>query len=171
MVERSKSGSGETPGDVVKIEEGEKLDSKGVRTLMVAGLDEVLKPLGFKRNASTWSRKVGTLWDLVYLQRSSFSHAYYVEFGVCDEKNIPEGKKPDVVYCRHQDRKRIDELVTDETREQINNLLNFDLEDSGRTWSQEEVVAKVDEIKNIVRENASTWFEKRNLIVVLREEG
>jgi len=68
--------------------EKEKIHRKEIRKLLDRALQETLSNLGFhKIKSSTWGRKVGNAWEIVYLQRSQFSHRYYIEAGVCEEKD------------------------------------------------------------------------------------
>jgi Domain of unknown function (DUF4304) len=43
--------------------------------------DDLLKPLGFKKNASSWYIKSNELTKVIHLQRSYYSKNYYLHYG------------------------------------------------------------------------------------------
>mgnify|MGYP001618182790 FL=1 len=97
IVEYKKNFSEITPKNGAEIKEfdreAEKKDRREIRKMLTTKMSEVLRNLGFKKAGySLWSRKVGGLWHIVYLQRSQWSHQYYIEGGFCNEKVIPGGE-------------------------------------------------------------------------------
>jgi len=143
------------------------LDSKGVRKILVAGLSEVLKDFGFKKTGhSLWTRKIGSKFHLVYLQRAMFIHSYYVEFGMCEEDEIPPGKKPDVIYCGRESQ-RIEHVVIDETadqqarksiRDQVNATLDFNGPEERSGYPLDKTIAQSEALQRYVRERVPLWF-------------
>lgn len=55
----------------------QKMDVHGLKTLM----DELLRPLGFRRKGNNWVAKGDPIERVVNLQRSRFGNSYYVNYG------------------------------------------------------------------------------------------
>jgi hypothetical protein len=169
--------------------EAEKEHRKEVRKLLVKELSGTLKQEGLtKIGNSLWQRKIGDFLHLVYLQRSQFSHQYYIEAGICNEKDIPEGEKPHIAYCKHQKRERIEYIVEktenerlpeSEDKEQkikekmdtVKAALDFEISGGLEKYpddyyfpsvSMEEAKEKIDTIQKTVGEYIPLWFEKHS---------
>jgi len=165
--------------------EAEKESRKEIRKMMVDVLSEIFKKEGLtKKSYSLWQRKIDKTLQLVYLQRSQFSHQYYIEAGICNEKDIPEGQKPDIVYCKT--RERIEGIIYDvekermpeaenkeqELREKINTVhaaLNFEIPGSAEKYPDdyfypsvgvEEAKEKIEIIKKAADEYILRWIDK-----------
>ena len=135
---------------------------------------------------SLWSRKVRDSWHIVYLQRSQFSHQYYVEAGICKKKDIPKGEKPVIVFCK--ERKRIEGIVEsiekertqreenaeEVIRQKVNDIkvaLDFELPGAQKEYpgeyfipsvSPEESENKIGEIQKAVGEYVPLWFDAKS---------
>ncbi len=158
----------------------EKNYRKEVRKILSEKMSEVLGNSGFKKTGySLWSRKVGDSWHIVYLQRSQFSHQYFIEAGICNEKDIPKGKKLDIVFCKG--RERIEGIVSDMEKEEnveelaekkvrdINAALNFEAPDAQKKYPEEyfvpsvnfeEAENKIEKIQKVVGQYVPLWFKK-----------
>lgn len=103
--------------------EAEKKHRQEIRKALGKELSKALKDFGFKKTGySLWSRKIGDSWQIVYLQRSQWSHQYYIEAGICNEGDIPKGKNPDIVFCENKEgehRERIEKIMADVEKERI----------------------------------------------------
>ncbi len=51
---------------------------------VIAELDKLLKPIGFKRQKAVWNRRVGYIADLIDVQVSNTGEAITVNAGVSD---------------------------------------------------------------------------------------
>ncbi|MFA6918095.1 MAG: DUF4304 domain-containing protein [Candidatus Gracilibacteria bacterium] len=168
MTERQNVSALDDPQDPSQLD---GLDNKEVRKLLVAGITEVLRDFGFKKNGySSWTRKVGSSLHLVYLQRSQVSHNYYIEFGICEDGAIPARQKPDIADCKK--RERIDHAasaaevpeVVALMKNQIHGLLNFQGPEDEYQWPRGLAGWKIDEIKKLIRETVPIWFSSREKI-------
>ena len=167
--------------------EAEKEQRKEIRKMMVGALSETLKKEGLaKKSYALWQRKIENVSQLVYLQRSQFGHEYFIEAGICNEKDIPEGQKPDIVYCKTRD--RIEGIIAEiekermpesenkgqEIKEKINTVnaaLDFDIPGMAEKYPEdyffpsvgiEEAKEKIETIKKAVGEYIPLWLEKHS---------
>lgn len=182
LTKKSEAGGGR-PFDRTK----EKARRKEIKKLVGKAISDPLIENGFQGlGRSKWIRETGDMYQLVYLQRSRFSHLYYIEMGVYGDDDIPEGERPDIVYCK--DRKRIGAVVgqiycqrhANESnvqtharieRQRIENALNFDIPNGFDQYPDEyyfpsvdpkEVKRKIDVIGQVVQDYVPAWFEKNN---------
>lgn len=129
--------------------EAEKKHRQEIRKALGRELSEALNDFGFKKTGySLWSRKIGELWQIVYLQRSQFSHHYYIEAGICNERDVPKGEKLNIVFCKK--RERIEGMVASIAKKQIQKKEN----------SEEEIRKKVDDINKALNFEISSGHEK-----------
>jgi len=167
--------------------EAEKERRKEVRKILVKELTGVLKKEGLaKVGNSLWQRKIGDSLHLVNLYRYPYGHEYFIETGICKEKDIPEGEKPDIHYCKTQE--RIEHIVEEiekerlpesENKEQeikekmdvVKTALDFEVPGSAEKYhgdyfvpsvSMEEAKEKIDTIQKTVGEYVPLWFEKHS---------
>lgn len=49
-------------------------------------LDKCLKPLGFRRKGNYWELELKEIYKVIYLQKSNFSNAYYLNYGFIIKK-------------------------------------------------------------------------------------
>lgn len=167
--------------------EAEKEHRKEIRKMMVGALSETLLKEGLaKKSYALWQRKIENALQLVYLQRSQYSHQYYIEAGICNEKDIPEGQKPDIVYCKTHD--RIEGVIAEiekerlpesenkeqEIKEKINTVnaaLDFEVPSSAEKYPEdyffpsvdiEEAKEKIETIKKAVGEYIPLWLKKHS---------
>jgi hypothetical protein len=167
--------------------EAEKEFRKGVRKGLTKSMSEALKDSGFRKTRNAvWSREREGRWNVVYLQRSQFAHEYFVEAGVCDKEDVPDGEKPDIVHCDTRDRERIEQIVKRAEKERagegvdedaqkkfeaVRAALRFEAPGSRGehrddyfvpSVSQEEADAKIATIKDAVEEYVPLWFDKES---------
>lgn len=178
------SGAIKREGEAKKFDkEAEKKYRQEVRGILVKSLSEVLDKLGFKKTGySLWSRKVGNSRHILYLQRSQWGHQYYIEAGICNEKDIPKDEKLDITLCEKRD--RIEAVVASVEKERsggqenaeaamrgkvtdINSALDFEARDAREKYPGEYLVPsvglqesneKIVKIKETVEEYIPLWF-------------
>lgn len=163
--------------------EAEKEKRKQIRKMLMRMLTESLKPAGFKKQGhSLWARKQGDQQHIVYLQRSQFSHTYYIEAGICKEQDLEKGEEPDIVSCSKRD--RIENIVRDTHQDSseeidkqkektlirdIQDTLHFEIPDADAKYpgeyfvpsvSLEKAQDKTDDIKEIIEKHIPAWFDK-----------
>lgn len=163
--------------------EAEKKYRQEVRGILVKSLSEALAALGFKKAGySLWSRRVGDSRHILYLQRSQWGHQYYIEAGICNEKDIPQNEKLDITLCKK--RERIDGIAASIEKERIggrenakaviidkvtdiNTALDFEARDAHEKYPGEYLVPsvglqesneKIEKIRGIVEEYIPLWF-------------
>lgn len=163
--------------------EAEKRYRQEIKKRLSGELSSALRDYGFEKTGySLWSKKVGNSWYILYLQRSQFSHEYYVELGICEKKDIPRGEKLDIVFCKK--RARIETIVENIEKERtqkeenaeeiigkkldyINASLNFEAIGARKKYPKEyfvpsvnpkEAENKIDKIQKAVREYVPLWF-------------
>lgn len=192
MIEKFKENFGE--GINKGIEKAEKFDREAekkyrqkVRKILSEKLSEALKDSDLKKTGySSWSRKIKDSWRLVYLQRSQFSHEYYIEAGICKENDIPKGEKLEIRFCK--ERERIEYIVRDieekrlkeegQTKERllqdkvntVKAALEFEAPGARKKYpgeyfvpsvNPEEAKHKIEEIQKVVGEYVPLWFKKQ----------
>ena len=165
--------------------EAEKEKRKKIRKLLEKSISAPLKESGFKKSGqSYWLRKAGDRLQLVYLQRSQVSHQYFIEAGVCLSGDVPEGKKPDIVYCKI--RERIEKVISDTdkvrgskeqgdaTKEKVKRIysaLQFEVPGGLEKYpneyyfpsvSIEEAQQKIEEIAGAVKEYIPKWLDDQS---------
>ena len=152
---------------------------------MEKALGDVLREEGFRKEGqSKWIRRVGETVQVAYLQRSQFAHEYFIEAGICQEKDIPAGRKPDVVYCRFEDRARIEHIIEElekarrnedetsikEKKDKVITALDFEAPGARKSTpgeyfvpsvSMEQADTNIETIQKTVKEYVPEWFEKR----------
>jgi len=167
--------------------EAEKEHRKEIRKMMVEALSETLKKENLaKKSYALWQRRIENALQLVYLQRSQYSHQYYIEAGICNEKDIPEGQKPDIVYCKTRD--RIGSIIAEIEKERgpegekkrqeikekvnmVNAALDFGVPGMDEKYPDdyffpsvgiEEAKEKIETIKKAVGEYIPLWLDKHS---------
>ncbi len=173
--------------DVKFDREAEKKYRQKIRKILSEKISESLDEFGFKKKGhSLWSSKIDDSWHIIYLQRSQFSHEYYIEAGICEEKDIPKGKKPDIIFCK--ERERIEGIISDIEKERtgkeknaeelikkkandINAALDFEVPGAEEKYPEEYFVPSVDskeaenkiaKIQKAVSEYVPLWFRKQS---------
>lgn len=163
--------------------ESEKNQRKEIRNILVSAMSDTLKEMGFKKTQySLWSRHLGETWQIVYMQRSQTDHRYYIEAGICHERDIPRGEKIDIVRCKN--RERIEWIVADIERKQtkesedvdekikqkvndVQEALNFEIPHAHERYPNEYFVPsvslpdaeeKIKKIKHMIKEYLLLWF-------------
>ncbi len=165
--------------------EAEKEKRKEIRKILTRQISDSTQDIGLKKSGSSvWHSEVGSKRHVLYLQRSQFSHLYYIEAGTCDipaEKNV----KPDITKCRK--RQRIEYIVShaDFTREEresgnpeikkmvhereeaVRSLLNFEEPGAQERYpgeyfvpsvSIEESKQQIKEVGEIIKDYIPEWF-------------
>ena len=156
--------------------DAEKERRKEIRSMLIDAITAALQETGFKKTRySLWSRHIGEIWHLVYLQRSQTDHRYYIEAGICYDSDIPQGEKTDIIFCKN--RERIEWIVAnvekkqmkehedadEKIKEKINNVretLDFEIPDAHEKYPKEyfvpsvslrEAEEKIEKIKNDIK--------------------
>ncbi|MCL5094321.1 MAG: hypothetical protein M1355_04285 [Patescibacteria group bacterium] len=176
----------EKDSELVFDHEKEKEHRKEIRKILVRKITESVKDIGLKKSGSSvWHSEVNNKWHILYLQRSTTSHLYYIEAGVCDVP-IDKSRKPDIAWCGLK-RKRIEYIVRDfdfakeqlesedpKINQEINDRIHYvysllDFEDPKRksfeeifnpSVSMEVAEEKIEEIGEIVKEYVPKWFQE-----------
>lgn len=171
--------------------EKEKERRQEIRKQLELAISAPLKTENFIREGkSKWTRKLEDKRALVYLQRSVSSHAYYIEAGICEEKDIPEGKKIDIVYCDESSRHRLEHIagylyrlkhageedVEEKATTVVQNIrdaLSFDIPDGFEKYpgeyffpsvSPEEVDKKIEIIQKAIEEYIPAWLKEKTYL-------
>lgn len=169
--------------------EAEKEHRKEIRKILVKELSWILKKEGLaKVGNSLWQRKIGDFLHLICLERYSYGHEYFIEAGICNEKDIPEGEKPHIAYCKDQKRERIEyiiektenerlpesedkEQIVKEKKDDVEAALDFEDPSADEkhpddyfvpSVSIEEAKEKIETIKKAVGEYIPLWLEKHS---------
>ena len=167
----------------------EKRRRREIRKELEQVISVPLKAEGFKREGvSKWVRKIGGTSQLLYLQRSTNSHSYYIEVGICEDTDIPKGEKADIVYCSEDNRQRLERVVsifynqqhsseadveekTKEAAQNVRDALSFDITDGLEKYpgeyyfpsvSQDEAKEKIEAVGKFIEEYIPEWFSKQN---------
>lgn len=159
---------------------------KEIRKLLTKEISESAGSIGFKKAGnSVWYSEVENKRHILALERSQWSHEYYLEAGIC---NIPEDEtiKPDITKCGTQ-RESIEYIVShlDFSEEQRKSndpkikkaifdreeeiRLFFDFEEPGirekypneysyPSVALEESQQKIEKVGEIVETYISKWF-------------
>jgi len=184
MIEKLKENFGERREEFDR--EAEKKYRQELRKILSTKISEALDKFGFEKTGSSlWSRKVGDLWQVVYLQRSQFSHQYYIEAGICQKQDIPKGEKPNIIFCKS--RERIENIVSDAKEEQtgrkedakksvtqkvnaVKAALDFEIPGVHEKYPEEyfvpsvgseEAGKKIEVIQNAIEEYVPRWFQSK----------
>ncbi len=85
--------------------EEEKEKRKEIRKMLVSSLSETLKESGFKKeDYSVWRKSADGRTEIIYLQRSSFAHQYYIEMGIREPAEKEGFVRVDITDCQTRDR-------------------------------------------------------------------
>ncbi|MFA5076791.1 MAG: DUF4304 domain-containing protein [Patescibacteria group bacterium] len=133
----------------------EKQRRQEIRKILVDSLSTVLRDAGFIKRGSTWQRQAGDSWQIVYLQRSQFSHQYYLEVGICSNADIPQGGKPDIVFCRPRDRFAEVDFEAPGADRQAEDYYHPSV-------SVEEAATKIATVAQTVQEYVPAWLDKNS---------
>lgn len=66
-----------------------------VYSVLLEALNEVLKPLGFRRKSANWYRVSGDLYCVIGIQKSSWGESCYVNIGFAPAVQVEKGWLPE----------------------------------------------------------------------------
>ncbi|MYU56471.1 MULTISPECIES: DUF4304 domain-containing protein [Streptomyces] len=66
-----------------------------VNSILLEALNEVFKPLGFRKKSANWYRMSGDLYCVVSVQESSWDESCYVNIGFAPAVKVKEGWLPE----------------------------------------------------------------------------
>jgi len=183
MKEKIKQFSQEE-GSVDFDREAEKEKRKEVRKILEKAISESLAEEGFEKiGNSNWCRRFGDAWQMIYLQRSQFSHSYYIEAGVVSVKEIGDAKKMDITFCPI--RERVEYVVEKQylkdgcketearkKRGEIDDALNFEISGARDKYPDEyfvpsvsiaEAQNKIKFLQQTIKEYIPAWFNQHKV--------
>lgn len=169
--------------------EEEKRRRKEIRKMLENTVTESLKKVGFERSGNShWKRQIGDELQLFYLQRALYNHEYFLEAGVCKTEDIPPKSKPNIVFCNHRRRKRINDIVRERYTElhpdesgvferaeaesnRVKQALDFGIPNGPEQYpgeyffpsvNPEEASAKIEIIGQIIDQYIPPWFAQQS---------